>query len=633
MVSSAAYLHGASPMLPSLQAGAEQSSGVAAMVVALAVGSSGSSSSSSSNRLMGSSSSRSSTKKWWGAACASATAALVATAGGRRRIRRRHGTEVHTRLQASFSLDAWRKGFFDVGAPSEEGFDVLEVADLPNDLAGSYFRVGPGKFQVEGIPIRHQLDADGLMLAVTFNGDGRVAVRHRLVQTQGLLRDLNYKRIVQNGAYGTQAEKALGGLKNPANIGALWYDGRLMALWPYGMPFMLDPASLGTIIGNQDSGETNLGGVLREEWGFAASPKVCSTTGNLVNFYSEPSAFGTKLLFYEFLAGEDWRARFKFCRSSDAEGFTTFFDFAVTPNWFIVASPPVKVDVIGAAFGKPQLEVLDYDPGSTGKFYVVSREKVKGAKEFSIPGDSVVVKEIANAYEIDGGRIILDAVVTEEWPITMGPGNDKPPQWETEDPSSGSLCKLVRYELDVNGQTWQKRVLCERHIGFVSVAPVACGIQHRNVYCGVAHDTGVGPMAGVARIDTETGEVDSWVPGSEEFGAAPLFVPKEGSNSEEDGYILNVLLDAAAQKSSMAIFDARNLAQGPISRFDLPVAMPHGQRAAWAPGMTFELEQLKQKVVLLRMFEKKTQSWNAFNSSFSIISGNLGFARQGGKMR
>merc|ERR1719265_2213124 len=153
---------------------------------------------------------------------------------------------------------------------------ILEgVAGIPEDLLVDHFRSGHGKFQVEGKKISHQLDADGVMLGVTFNGDGQVAIRHRLVQTQGLLRDKYYKRVVQNGAFGTRADaapwdKMAGTLKNTANSGALWFENKLLALWPYGKPFLIDPGCLGTILASEESGASDLGGVLRdEETGFA----------------------------------------------------------------------------------------------------------------------------------------------------------------------------------------------------------------------------------------------------------------------------------------------------------------------------------------------------------------------------
>ena len=82
------------------------------------------------------------------------------------------------------------------------------------DLSGTFFRNGPGKFKAGNDTVVHELDGDGLVLAISFmpeekqagnrNGTCRgrnpqVCVRYRLVQTQGLLRDIYAKRLFAKG--------------------------------------------------------------------------------------------------------------------------------------------------------------------------------------------------------------------------------------------------------------------------------------------------------------------------------------------------------------------------------------------------------------------------------------------------
>mmetsp|Transcript_137637 Transcript_137637/g.427577 ORF Transcript_137637/g.427577 Transcript_137637/m.427577 type:complete len:141 (-) Transcript_137637:58-480(-) len=140
-------------------------------------------------------------------------------------------------------------------------------------------------------------------------------------------------------------------------------------------------------------------------------------------------------------------------------------------------------------------------------------------------------------------------------------------------------------------------------------------------------------MAGFAKIDTDSGAVDAWAPGATEFGAQPVFVPRDGAAAEDDGYLLGVIFDGAAQRSDFVVLDARNVAQGPVCRFALEKPLPHGLRACWAGGVTFSPEELKRKMVLRRMFETKAKQWNQVNTGFALFDSTIFFSRQGTKMR
>ena len=55
-------------------------------------------------------------------------------------------------------------------------------------------------------------------------------------------------------------------------------------------------------------------------------------------------------------------------------------------------------------------------------------------------------------------------------------------------------------------------------------------------------------------------------------------------SAEDDGYLVTFVHNANDQKSEVHIFDARSLASGPITRIILPVRVPEGFHATWAPG-------------------------------------------------
>jgi len=228
-------------------------------------------------------------------------------------------------------------------------------------------------------------------------------------------------------------------------------------------------------------------------------------------------------------------------------------------------------------------------------------------------------------------------VAADRWDPHLPRDNSSTPLWEEENPSGWPRRQLVRYEVDLKAKTWTKRTCCERHIGLTSVNSSVSGLQHRYIFCAVGHsETGIGPMAGISKIDMHSSTntvLDFWVPTSTEFSCQPVFVPREGSVEEDDGYLLSVLFDGEAQRSEVVVLDARDVSQGPICRIPLKTPLPHGFRGCWAQGLTYTTEELQRKTVLRRMFERKSKQWNASNSSFGFFGGNSSSSKQGTQTR
>eukprot|EP00929_Paragymnodinium_shiwhaense_P108096 TRINITY_DN74417_c0_g1_i1.p1 TRINITY_DN74417_c0_g1~~TRINITY_DN74417_c0_g1_i1.p1 ORF type:complete len:659 (+),score=153.92 TRINITY_DN74417_c0_g1_i1:111-2087(+) len=562
-----------------------------------------------------------------------------------------------TALQASYDADAWRRGFREYPdvSPPDSYYFIEGVKDLPTDLVGTYFRTGPGKFDIgETGKVAHQMDGDGVVMALGFNGDGEVCVRHRLVQTQGLLRDKLEKRKTSDGAYGTRAEGGfLGGLgdvknerrKNTANGGMVYFKERLLALHEFGKPHLVDTGSLGTIIGNQDSGASDLAGQLLDKAGFGPTPRLEANYESLVNMGQAASPLGTTVTFLDWKPDGDWTPRFKYPREFNVSTYTHFSDYAVTKKYFVLAQPPLKlVDSLGAGLDRPLGEVCEADPSGQGEFIVASRDKGGaagrfGGKQITIPGDvGLFCSECANAYETEDGKVIFDLVATDRWEhgSSQASRDARKPHYEVEDPSKAPRGTLLRYELDLKSETFSKKELCKRHLGYVVVNPSVCGKQHKFVFCGIGHDEdGVGPLAGLAKVDVETGAVDAWVPGPTEFASQQAqFVAKEGAEAEDDGYLITVINDGkeGAERSDVAIFDAKNISQGPVCRFALKDPVPHGTRGCWAKDVVFTQKEVKRKMTLLKMFLKKTNTWNSVETKLNLLGGGM-FMKQGGEWR
>ena len=79
---------------------------------------------------------------------------------------------------------------------------------------------------------------------------------------------------------------------------------------------------------------------------------------------------------------------------------------------------------------------------------------------------------------------------------------------------------------------------------------------------------------------------------SDQFSAS---VDDQLSFQEDDGYLITYAWDGKEQKSSLLIFDAKNIALGPISRSAIPTNVPFGLHGCFAPDLVFDEKETKNK--------------------------------------
>jgi len=258
-----------------------------------------------------------------------------------------HPTESQEELgEGKFMTQDWRRAWYTYQSPldnhdlidpvtgqAEYMIDEIE-GYVPDDLVGVLYRNGPGKFGVNGERVQHVLDADGLIVQVTFppprNGEPRqFAFRSRFVETEFMKDEEESQKFLYRGTFGTGPSgfleppknglnedpwqeplpsKIVGNafktdIKNSANTQVISFGGKVLALFEAGLPHRIDPNTLETL------GEDDLGGTLPrgtpvkvgqigdfeipEEFlpdflggaAHTAHPQMCPDTGNLVGWH------------------------------------------------------------------------------------------------------------------------------------------------------------------------------------------------------------------------------------------------------------------------------------------------------------------------------------------------------------
>ena len=89
------------------------------------------------------------------------------------------------------------------------------------------------------------------------------------------------------------------------------------------------------------------------------------------------------------------------------------------------------------------------------------------------------------------------------------------------------------------------------------------------------------------KYNNDTGQSTQWDYGEGVFGSEAVFAPKPGADrrsAEDDGYVVTLVTNSKDATSHCLVFDATDIAQGPIASVAMPHRVPVGFHATWAAG-------------------------------------------------
>jgi carotenoid cleavage dioxygenase len=88
----------------------------------------------------------------------------------------------------------------------------------------------------------------------------------------------------------------------------------------------------------------------------------------------------------------------------------------------------------------------------------------------------------------------------------------------------------------------------------------------------------------LAHIDLQTGKRVAYEFGAHDGVSEPVFAPRSADASEGDGHILCTVYRAEENRSDLAIFNALDIASGPIALAKAPRRVPFGFHGNWRPA-------------------------------------------------
>ena len=144
---------------------------------------------------------------------------------------------------------------------------------------------------------------------------------------------------------------------------------------------------------------------------------------------------------------------------------------------------------------------------------------------------------------------------------------------------------LWRWTIDtVTGKVHEEQI-DDRSAEFPRVADSVVGLKHRFGYmAGMSQSDDPAEASGaILKYDREKGERTDIEFGRGRVGGEPVFAPSADPKSEDDGYLMTYVYDAATDSSSFVIMDAATMDNTPVASVDLP-RVPGGFHGSWIPA-------------------------------------------------
>jgi carotenoid cleavage dioxygenase len=417
--------------------------------------------------------------------------------------------------------------------------DVPVTGALPPALRGRYVRNGPNPKSGES---PHWFVGDGMLHGVELRDGQARWYRNRWVRTRAFLEAAEW--LGPDGVPDLTVGRA--------NTHVVCHAGRILALVESSYPTEVTP-TLDTV------GCYDFGGRLRTA--MTAHPKICPVTGELHFFaYSHMPPF---LTYHR----ADRNGALVQSEAVEVPAPTMVHDFAITRGHVIFMDLPVVFDLELVQAGR-----LPYRWSDTYGARVGVMPRAGSTRDVRwLAVEPCYVFHSLNAFE-DGDGIVMDVV--------------RYPELWRESASTFAAARLYRWRIDLVAGRVREQALDDRAVEFPRCDERRTGLANRY---GYAVDTagGADDQTGTALVkyDLERGTSERHDFGAGRIPGEPVFVPTPGGRSEDDGWVLSYVYDAARDASDLVLLEASRFAAAPAATVRLPRRIPFGFHGSWIPDV------------------------------------------------
>lgn len=436
------------------------------------------------------------------------------------------------------------------------GFEAVEVEGVvPDDLAGTLVRVGPGLFERFGVRVSHPFEADGVVSAIRFDGRGGAQRAARVLESEGFREEQRAgRRLYGSGApWLRQLRNNFNQRsKNTANTSAWSWSDRLFALMEGGKPTELDPETLEAL------GERDLDGVVTRA--FSAHPHRVAELETTFNFGVRYGKTTSLDLFALPDAGPARRLG-----RVELPWASLVHDFIATTTHLVFVICPAKLVLWRALLGVGGFSKLfSWEPELGCELIVVPLAEPD--RPLRIRGDGFWVWHFANGFR-RGDELVFDLCRYVDFSTLDAIARERtvtaPPLYH-------------RAVVDLNRAQVRSEALIDGGAEFPRVHPRVEGSEHRFAWIRRA----LGDREGIARLELETGAERVWAPEAELGISEPILVPRDASD-EAEVWVLILCHDDRREQSCVAILDGRDPAAGPVAKLWFDQTIPLTFHGTW----------------------------------------------------
>lgn len=425
----------------------------------------------------------------------------------------------------------------------------------PAGLSGALFRNGPAKFRRPGGSADHWFDGDGLIRRFHIREDG-VELAARFADTPKRRQEARLGAMVMPG-FGSvgdpRAEIGSPDDANAANTSVIPVGDAVWALWEAGSPLAMDAGTL----------ETRGFVTLRPDLAgmpFLAHPRI-EPDGRIWNL----GVGGDRAMVWRL--GRD--GALEAAEMIDLPAASYIHDFTATARHLVIVLQPW----IRTRQTIPFADGFEWLPEQGTRVLVVDKDDLSRRRLFELPAFGFF--HVGDAWESSDGAIRFD--------VCVYPDMDFAAQGAREvingAPLGGAAARLAFVTLGADGRAALERtsIIAE----FPRSDPRRAGLDRRlTSHTALEHPDR--PFAqGVGVQDWASGRSDLYDFGSDHVAEEMVFVPRPGGSGEAGSWLVGPSINLAEGATELHVFDAGNVAAGPLATWRADIAMPASFHGAW----------------------------------------------------
>ena len=250
--------------------------------------------------------------------------------------------------------------------------------------------------------------------------------------------------------------------------------------------------------------------------------------------------------------------------------------FGLTRRFVVIVSQPYNFNL--AKFLSPDrgpiITNYEWQPQEPTRIILIDRKR--GGVARTVETDAFFAFHHINAYEQDG-KVIMDVCAHKDAGVI-----DALYLKKIRNGSRVPQAKYRRFEIRLSNGKMTQRDLIDAYIELPQKNYDRVNGKHYRYAYGVGLRKGSsGFIDQLVKADVKKGESKLWRERGV-YPGEPVFVPRPGAKSEDDGVILSVALDGLRRRSSMIVLDARSMEE--VARAWVPHHIPFGFHGLYARG-------------------------------------------------